>query len=254
MKKYNIGYMAGVYDLFHIGHLNMINRAKEKCNYLIVGVLVDELVMHFKKKLPFIPFEERIEIVRSIKGVDEAVPVTFDNIGKLASWRLYHFDCQFSGSDYADEPGWLQDKQKLEEVGSTIEFLPYTESTSSTYIKKLINRDISGRKLFLFGAGKIGKQFLRFINYYNDEILWNVLGFVDNDPKKNMYLIDRTIVFQPDYLLTLSDYNNITVVITSNKVNEIKDQLINIGITNIIPYQEFPGYAEWEAKDATKKA
>ena len=142
MAKYNIGYMAGVYDLFHVGHLNMIKRAKEKCNYLIVGVLVDELVVHFKKKPPFIPFEERIEIVRSIKGVDEAVSVTFENIGKLDSWKQYHFDCQFSGSDYAQVSGWLYDKKKLEEVGSTIEFFPYTEGTSSTYIKELIARKL----------------------------------------------------------------------------------------------------------------
>ncbi|SHO48804.1 adenylyltransferase/cytidyltransferase family protein [Anaerocolumna xylanovorans] len=245
MKKYNIGYMAGVYDLFHVGHLNMIKRAKDNCDYLIVGVLVDELVVHFKKKLPFIPFEERIEIVSSVKGVDEAVPVTFENAGKLDSWKLYHFDCQFSGSDYAEVPGWLYDKERLEEVGSTIEFFPYTESTSSTYIKKLICKEISGKKLFLFGAGRIGQKFLQFLRNSNEDDKWNVIGFLDNNPEKNMSLIDRTIVFQPDYLTSFPDLKSITVVITTKESDEIIRQLREMGIHNIIPYNEFSGYTPY---------
>jgi cytidyltransferase-related domain len=244
MKKYNIGYMAGVYDLFHVGHLNMIKRAKENCNYLIVGVLVDELVVYFKKKLPFIPFEERIEIIRSIKGVDEAVPVTFENSDKLDAWNLYRFDCQFSGSDYAGVPGWLYDKERLEKVGSTIEFFPYTESTSSTYIKKLIGREISGKKLFLFGSGRIGQRFLRFLKDSKEGDKWNVVGFLDNDMDKHMTLIERTLVFQPDYLSTFSDYDCITVVITTKEEGEIREQLKKMGIRNIVSYYEFSGYTE----------
>lgn len=140
MKKYRIGYVAGVFDLFHIGHLNLLRKAKESCNYLVVGVLKDDLVIHFKKNAPFIPFEERLEIVENIKYVDEVIPVTFDNISKMDSWKMVHFDCQFSGSDYENAPDWLEDKRKLQEVGSTIEFLPYTQTTCSTKIKQLINQ------------------------------------------------------------------------------------------------------------------
>lgn len=136
MKKFQTGYMAGVYDLFHIGHLNLINNAKENCKFLIVGVLTDELVYYFKKKYPVIPFEERIKIIGAIKGVDKAVPVTIENIGKMESWQLYHYDVQFSGSDYENAPDWLEDKRRLEEVGSTIMFFPYTNYTSSTDIRK----------------------------------------------------------------------------------------------------------------------
>lgn len=136
-KHYNIGYVPGVYDLFHIGHLNLLKRAKDRCDYLIVGVLTDELVIHFKKNPPFIPFEERISIVESIRYVDKAVMIDFDNIDKMAAWRLYHYDCHFSGDDHGAE--WDEDIKKLRELGANLEFFPYTQSTSSSYIKKLIN-------------------------------------------------------------------------------------------------------------------
>ena len=146
MKQFKRGYMAGVYDLFHVGHLNLINRAKEHCEYLIVGVLTDELVYHFKKKYPVISFEERSAIIAAIKGVDEVVPVTLENIGKMQSWEQLHFDVQFSGSDYENAQDWLADKKRLEEVGSTIMFFPYTQTTSSTDIRKKLMDSIEAAK------------------------------------------------------------------------------------------------------------
>lgn len=142
MKEYKVGYVAGVFDLFHIGHLNLIRKAKEKCDYLIVGVLVDDLVMFYKTDPPYIPFEERQAIVQAIEFVDEAVPVTKDNIDKLTAWNIYHFDCLFSGDDYVDNPVWIDDKRKLNEVGSDIQFFSYTKSTSSTQIKQLIQKNL----------------------------------------------------------------------------------------------------------------
>lgn len=142
MSTYNIGYVAGVFDLFHIGHLNLIRKAKQECDHLIVGVLTDELVVHFKKNLPFIPFAERIEIVGALKYVDEAVPVTFENIDKMDAWNRYHFDCLFSGDDYVDNPVWKEDAKKLEQVGACIHFFEYTKSTNSTKIKGLINQKL----------------------------------------------------------------------------------------------------------------
>lgn len=136
MKEYKVGYVAGVFDLFHIGHLNLIRKAKERCEYLIVGVLEDELVMHFKGNRPYIPFEERLEIVRSIRYVDKAVGVSMNNIDKMAAWELYKFDCMFSGDDYVNNESWIIDKKRLNQVGSDIQFFPYTKSTSSTQIKK----------------------------------------------------------------------------------------------------------------------
>ncbi len=141
-KKYHIGYIAGVFDLYHVGHLNMFKRAKELCDYLIVGVVSDEGVRKHKKTDPFVPFEERIEMVRSCRYVDEAeeIPLMFEKTED--AWKLYHFDVQFSGSDYAQDESWLRNKEFLEKHGATIHFFPYTESTSSTKLKELIEKKL----------------------------------------------------------------------------------------------------------------
>lgn len=142
-KPYNIGYIAGVFDLFHIGHLNMFKRAKEMCNYLIVGVVSDEGVRLNKQAEPFVPFEERIEMVRSCRYVDEAVKLPLDFAGTRDMFKIYHFDVQFSGSDYENNPYWLSEKAFLEENGSTMVFFSYTQSTSSTKLKKAIESRIA---------------------------------------------------------------------------------------------------------------
>ncbi len=139
-KKYHTGYIAGVFDLFHVGHLNMFKRAKEHCAYLIVGVVSDEGVRKYKEVEPFVPFEERIEMVRSCRYVDEAVEIPLNYYGTSDAYRLYHFDVQFSGSDYADNPDWLRQKEFLEKHGADMVFFPYTESTSSSKIKELIDK------------------------------------------------------------------------------------------------------------------
>lgn len=141
-KPYNIGYVAGVFDLFHIGHLNLLRRAKEQCNHLIVGVVNDEAVQKNKKTTPFVPFEERIEMVRACRYVDEAVEITYENSGTREAFRYYHFDAQFSGSDYVNSGSWLAEKEFLEKNGAELVFFPYTEQTSSTKIKKLIEEKL----------------------------------------------------------------------------------------------------------------
>lgn len=141
-KKYDVGYIAGVFDLFHVGHLNMFKRAKEQCNYLIVGVVNDESVMKNKKTTPYIPFEERIEMVRSCRYVDEAVEIPSNYENTEEAYRRYQFDVQFSGSDYAEDPKWLAKKVFLEKQGAEMVFFPYTQSTSSTKLKALIEKGL----------------------------------------------------------------------------------------------------------------
>lgn len=134
-KRYHIGYVAGVFDLFHIGHLNLLRRAKEQCDYLIAGVVTDEQVINAKKTRPYISFDERIAIVQACRYVDEAVKIPVDQPGTEDAFYKYHFDAQFSGSDYADDPYWLAKKAFLQQHGSDLIFFPYTQGTSSTEIK-----------------------------------------------------------------------------------------------------------------------
>lgn len=141
-KKYHVGYIAGVFDLFHVGHLNMFRRAKEQCDYLIVGVVSDAGVRKFKKAEPFIPFEERIEMIRSCRYVDQAEEIPLNYGGTRDAWRMYHFDAQFSGSDYVDNPDWLAESEFLKKRGVELVFFPYTEQTSSTKIKALISQHL----------------------------------------------------------------------------------------------------------------
>ncbi len=138
-KKYNVGYIAGVFDLFHIGHLNLLKRAKQQCNKLIVGVVSDDGVLKYKKTSAFVPFEERIEIVSCCKYVDEAVEIPLDFGGSEDAFNLYRFDVQFSGSDYTNDANWLRQKAYLESQGAELVFFPYTESTSSSKLKLAID-------------------------------------------------------------------------------------------------------------------
>lgn len=139
-KKYHVGYVAGVFDLFHIGHLNLLKRAKEQCDYLIVGVVTDEGVRVHKHTDSFICFEERLEIVNSCKYVDEAVGIPLEFYDTKDAYLKFQFDVQFSGSDYSEDAGWKKKREYLRSHGAELVFFPYTESTSSTRIKEMIEK------------------------------------------------------------------------------------------------------------------
>ncbi len=134
MKKYKIGYTTGVYDLFHIGHLNILKRAKDLCDYLIVGVSTDELVESYKNKIPVIPFAERIAIVEAIRYVDKVVPQT--SMDKLDAWKELHFDVMFHGDDWKNSTMYNEYEKQFADIGVTLVFLPHTQGTSSSEIKK----------------------------------------------------------------------------------------------------------------------
>jgi len=131
-----IGYTTGVFDLFHIGHLNLLKNAKGLCDKLIVGVSTDEIVQ-YKNKTPVIPFEDRIEIVRSIKFVDIAIPQK--NIDKYEAWNRLKFNRMFVGDDWYNSESWNSYEEKLSQVGVDIIYLPYTPDVSSTKISKTLN-------------------------------------------------------------------------------------------------------------------
>jgi len=132
MKKYKVGYTTGVFDMFHIGHLNIIRNAKAQCEHLIVGVSTDELVKNYKGKTPIISFEERMAIVGAIRYVDEVVPQT--SMDKYEAWRRLHFDAIFHGDDWKNSSMYNEYAEQFEKVGVDIVFLPHTEGTSSTIL------------------------------------------------------------------------------------------------------------------------
>ncbi len=135
MKKYKIGYTTGVFDMFHIGHLNILKRSKEQCDYLIVGVSTDELVESYKNKKPVIPYEERIEIVKAIKYVDKVVPQKTMN--KLDAWNEYHFDVVFHGDDWKGSKLYEGIEYNLKQVGCDMVYFKHTTGISSTMLREI---------------------------------------------------------------------------------------------------------------------
>lgn len=135
-----IGYTTGVYDMFHIGHLNVIRRAKEQCDFLIVGVSTDELVKKEKNKTPVIPYNERAAIVEAIKYVDKVVPQVDKN--KFGAWEKYHFDKMFVGSDWEGSPQWKKFEEQFEPYGVEIIYLPHTDGISSTDLTSFIKKHL----------------------------------------------------------------------------------------------------------------
>ncbi|MDD5791894.1 MAG: adenylyltransferase/cytidyltransferase family protein [Erysipelotrichaceae bacterium] len=138
MKKYKVGYTTGVFDMFHIGHLNILKKAKEQCDYLIVGVSTDEVVRSYKKKTPIIPFEERIAIVSELKCVDKAVPQT--SMNKMEAWKQLHFDVLFHGSDWKNSDMYNRIIEEFDKVGVDVVFLPHTSGISSTLLSDVLHK------------------------------------------------------------------------------------------------------------------
>lgn len=138
-KKYKIGYTDGVYDLFHVGHLNMIQTAKSFCEYLIVGVHGDDVVEGYKHHKPIISEEDRRRIIASVKGVDRAEINRFRD--KLKLWELYHFDVVFIGDDWKGTERWNNFEKVLAGYGVDVVYVPYTQGISTTDIKKRILRN-----------------------------------------------------------------------------------------------------------------
>ena len=138
MKKYKIGYTTGVYDMFHIGHLNILRRAKELCDHLIVGVTTDELCRERKNKEPIICEEDRVAIVEAIRYVDRVVLQA--DMDKLAAVRQYGADAVFVGSDWKGTPAWQEYERQFAEVGCTVVYLDHTEGISSTVLRDRLNR------------------------------------------------------------------------------------------------------------------
>lgn len=131
-----IGYTTGVFDLFHVGHVRLLRRAKEQCDFLIVGVTTDELVS-YKGKKAVIPLEQRMEVVASVKWVDKVVEQS--SMNKMQAWKEFRFNVMFVGDDWKGTEKWNQFEAEFAEVGTEIVYFPYTKETSSTLINKTLS-------------------------------------------------------------------------------------------------------------------
>lgn len=132
-----VGYTTGVFDLFHIGHLNILKKAKENCDYLIVGVTTDAEVERVKNKRPIIPFEERAEIVRAIRYVDEVV--VEDDTDKLKAAETISFNRIFKGDDWRGTPKWDRYEKEFSEKNIDVVYFEYTKGTSSTHLRNVLD-------------------------------------------------------------------------------------------------------------------
>ncbi|MBQ8546300.1 MAG: adenylyltransferase/cytidyltransferase family protein [Clostridia bacterium] len=140
-KKYKVGYTAGVFDLFHVGHLNLIERCKSMCDYLIIGVCDDDYVRNIKKKEPVIKEDDRVRILNALKAVDEAVLVNYEiTDNKMLALDKFNFDVLFSGDDWKGTERYQKTEEQFAKVGVAIEYLPYTHGVSSTQIKETMSK------------------------------------------------------------------------------------------------------------------
>lgn len=136
-KKYTTGYTTGVFDMFHIGHLNILRRAKKMCDRLIVGVTTDELCRKRKHKLPIIETSDRVKIVEAIRYVDQVV--LQEDMDKLSAVRRLGADVVFVGSDWKDTPEWKRYEEQFAEIGCDVVYLDHTEGISSTILRDRLN-------------------------------------------------------------------------------------------------------------------
>ena len=137
-----IGYTTGVFDMFHVGHLNILRRARVECDYLIVGVTTDELAFAAKGRMPIVPFSERMQIVESIRFVDQVVPQV--SMDKIEAWRTLRFDRMFVGGDWKGSERWNELDRQFGELGVEIVYFPYTEHTSSSKLRVALDERLGG--------------------------------------------------------------------------------------------------------------
>ena len=145
-----VGYAPGAYDMFHVGHLNILRQAKQHCDHLIAGVVSDEMCLLAKGRLPVVPLAERMEIVSHISYVDEVVAEVVPD--KVETWQTVRFDVLFKGDDWRGTPKGIKLERDFAELGVEIVYFPYTMHTSSTLLRRALDGMVSSRESAASGA------------------------------------------------------------------------------------------------------
>jgi len=247
-KRWDMGYVSGTFDMFHIGHLNLIRRSKERCNRLLVGVLSDEAVVATKKKMPVIQLSERLEIIGALKYVDEVDITTIPLLNKITAWEKYNFDAMFSGDDHLND-GWTKNEDELKKRDADLVFFPYTKEVTTTLLQELTlqpkaeNTDISvaieyfrrlfpfdkikkGERIVIYGIGRVGAQYasqLAALNYCE------IIAYADTNAKSgDMYNGKRCLT--PGELKQSLDTFERVVIATALYRDEMLNMLRTLGI------------------------
>ncbi|MFD2331500.1 adenylyltransferase/cytidyltransferase family protein [Cohnella sp. GCM10020058] len=248
-KNWPIGYVSGSFDMFHMGHLNLIRRSKERCKKLIVGVLTDELIFKYKNKWPTIPLNERVAIIEAIKYVDEIDVTTEPLINKLNAFEKYRFDAMFSGDDHIAD-GWAHEQNALKELGVDLIFFPYTKEVSTSRLQEatlppraehadrarriddavhyLFPFDKVNKKerIIIYGTGKVGEQYARQLSALD---YCEVVAFADTYAKPGDLFEGKRCLAPEEVHFFEKDYDRIVIASTTFH-SQILSRLRSLGI------------------------
>jgi glycerol-3-phosphate cytidylyltransferase len=246
-KIWKRGYVSGAFDMFHIGHLNLIKRAKSRCEYLVAGVLTDEIILNAKGKYPVTPLNERMEIIRSLKYVDEVDITTAALLNKITAWEKYRFDAMFSGDDHKDD-GWSKEEDELKSLGADLVFFPYTKEVSTTFLQELtlppkaeganmalkissfsylfpFDKVKHGERVVIYGMGRVGREFAAQVSALN---YCTVVAFTDTSKTEESFFGFNCIT--PDNLTANPASFNRIVIASTKYHGEILLKLRSLGI------------------------
>jgi len=248
-KRWPKGYVSGSFDMFHVGHLNLIRRAKERCECLIVGILADGVIARLKKKWPVITLRDRMEIIAALKYVDEVDVTTEPLLNKLTAWEKYHFDAMFSGDDHIDD-GWAWEENDLKARGADLVFFPYTKEVTTTLLRDMtlppkaenasppikveepfryifpFDKVNKGERIVIYGTGRIGMQYtaqLAALDYCE------ITAFADTYAKTGDMCAGRPCLRPEELNAALGSFDRIIVASTVYR-SEILDRLRSLGV------------------------
>ncbi|MCW3795111.1 adenylyltransferase/cytidyltransferase family protein [Paenibacillus sp. LS1] len=248
-KHWDVGYVSGSFDMFHIGHLNLIRQTKKRCNKLIVGVLTDELISNRKNKWPTIPLHDRLEIIAALKYVDKVDITTESLTHKRNALKKYGFDAMFSGDDHIDD-GWADDEDELKELGVDLVFFPYTKEVSSSRLQEItlppkaehagkakriddgvqflfpFDKVNKNERIIIYGTGKVGEQYYRQLSELE---FCEIVAFADTYAKPGARFEGKRCLTAEEVRSVEQHYDRIVIASTTYH-SQIISRLRSLGI------------------------
>jgi len=233
-KTWEVGYVSGAFDMFHIGHLNLIRRSKERCNKLIVGVIADDIVFEQKNKWPVCPLNDRMEIISALKYVDDVGIVTGELLNKVKAWEIFKFDAMFSGDDHFNEEWAGEEADELRALGAELVFFPYTNEVTSTMLQDITLPPIAsnadkakrigdvryvfpfgkvnkGERIVIYGAGRVGDQYARQLEVLN---FCEIVAFADTNAESGSCFNGKPCLTPEELADSIDSFDRIVIAST----------------------------------------